>query len=77
MSRACAVVLTDRDVDTITYDFLHSQYVEDIYSSWSLDRRLQTFLHRSGLGRVADDGDLHDLVLDRVMAYMNVSVVRP
>lgn len=67
--RASAVSLTDSDVDAIAYDFLHSQYVDGTYSSWPLDRRLETFLRRSGLGRVADDGDLHGLLLDRAMAY--------
>ena len=70
MARAGAVSLTDQDVDGITVDFLHSQYVEDTYGGWSLDGRLESFLRRSGLGRVADDGDLHELVLRRVMAYL-------
>lgn len=70
MTRAGAVSLTDQDVDGISFDFLHSQYVEDTYGGWSLDRRLESFLRRSGLGRIADDGDLHDLVLHRVMVYL-------
>ncbi len=70
MARAGAVSLTDQDVDGITVDFLHSQYVEDTYGGWPLDRRLESFLRRSGLGRIADDGDLNELVLRRVMAYL-------
>jgi len=70
------VSLTDQDVDRITYDFLRSPYVDGTYSGWPIDRRLETFLRRNGLGRVADDGDLYELVLDRVLAYRTVAAVR-
>jgi hypothetical protein len=76
MTRAGAVSLTDQDVDTITFDFMHSPYVEGTYGAWSLDRRLESFLRRDGLGRVADDGDLHDLVRNRVMAYLKAGAAR-
>ncbi|MGY4708679.1 hypothetical protein ACXDF8_03785 [Mycolicibacterium sp. CBM1] len=72
MTRAGSVTLTDQEVDGITVDFLRSPYVEDTYGSWSLDRRLESFLRRSGLGRLADDGDLHDLLLRRAMAYLKM-----
>lgn len=62
-------LLTDSDVDTLAWGFLHSRYVGTIYGDWSLDRRLDTFLRRRGLTRVADDGDLSRIVLDRIMAY--------
>ena len=62
-------LLTDSDVDTLAWGFLHSRYVGTIYAGWSLDRRLDAFLRRRGLTRVADDGDLSNIVLDRIMAY--------
>lgn len=62
-------LLTDSDVDTLAWGFLHSRYVGTTYAGWSLDRRLDTFLRRRGLTRVADDGDLSNIVLDRIMAY--------
>jgi hypothetical protein len=60
--------VVDADIDSLARDFLRSPYVGEIYIDWSLDRRIDTFLRRRDLTRVADDGDLSDAVLDRVMA---------
>ncbi|MGO9381390.1 MAG: hypothetical protein ACLP4W_04685 [Mycobacterium sp.] len=65
--------MTDSDVDALAREFLRSHYLGPIYAGWSPDRRLDTFLRRRGLARVADDGDLSMLVLDRIMA--NVGIV--
>jgi hypothetical protein len=62
------LLLTDSDVDALAWEFLRSRYVGPIYADWSPDRRLDTFLRRRGLSRVADDGDLSNVVLDRIMA---------
>ena len=35
-----------------------------------LDRRLDGFLRRGGLVRLAEDGDAYDVILNRVMAYI-------
>jgi hypothetical protein len=64
-------LLTDSDVDTLAWEFLRSRYVGPIYADWSPDRRLDTFLRRRGLARVADDGDLTNIVLDRIMGYVS------
>jgi hypothetical protein len=65
-------LLTDSDVDTLAWEFLRSRYVGPIYADWSPDRRLDTFLRRRGLARVADDGDLSNIVLDRIMGYVGI-----
>jgi hypothetical protein len=62
------LLLTDSDLDDLACEFLRSGYA--VYADWSPDRRLDTFLRRRGLSRVADDGDLSDLVLDRIMAHV-------
>jgi len=64
------LLLTDSDVDTLASEFLQSRYVDLIYADWSPDRRLDTFLRRRGLSRVADDGDLSEVVLHRIMAQV-------
>ncbi len=66
-------LLTDSDVDALAREFLRSHYLGSTYAGWSPDRRLDTFLRRRGLARVADDGDLSTIVLDRIMA--NVGIV--
>jgi hypothetical protein len=65
-------LLTDADVDPLAWDFLCSPYAGTMYVDWSLDRRVDTFLRRGGLTRVADDGDLSNAVIDAIMAYVGV-----
>jgi hypothetical protein len=60
--------LTDSDLDSLASDFLQSHYLGSIYAAWSPDRRLDMFLRRRGLARVANDGDLSHTVLERIMA---------
>ena len=64
--------LTDSDVDSLAWQFLKSTYADNTYADWPLDRRLDGFLRHRGLVRLAEDGDAHDLVLNRVMAYIGV-----
>lgn len=66
-------LLTDADVDALAWQFLNSAYADkNTYADWSLDRRLDGFLRRRGLVRIAEDGDAYDLILNRVMAYIAV-----
>ncbi|WP_197509063.1 MULTISPECIES: hypothetical protein [unclassified Mycobacterium] len=62
--------MTDSDVDALASEFLQSRYLGPIYADWSPDRRLDTFLRRRGLSRVADDGDLANSVLERIMVHV-------
>ncbi len=67
------LLLTDTDVDALAQEFLLSRYLGPIYADWSPDRRLDTFLRRRGLSRVADDGDLSTIVLDRIMVQVSAA----
>ena len=64
------LLLTDSDVDALAREFLRSRYLGPTYAGWSPDRRLDTFLRRRGLSRVADDGDLANIVLERIMTQV-------
>jgi hypothetical protein len=64
------LLLTDSDVDALASDFLESRYLGPIYADWSPDRRLDAFLRRRGLSRVADNGDLSNTVLERIMIHV-------
>jgi hypothetical protein len=66
------LLLTDSDVDALAREFLRSSYLGPTYAGWSPDRRLDVFLRRNGLSRVADDGDLSNIVLDRIMTQVSV-----
>jgi hypothetical protein len=61
----------EADIDGLARQFLHSKYAGTVYVQWPLDRRLVRFLQYCGLARVADDGDLYNIVLDRVMAHIS------
>jgi hypothetical protein len=64
-------LLTDSDVDALAWQFLNSPYADNkTYADWPLDRRLDGFLRRQGLVRLAEDGDAYDLILNRVLAYI-------
>jgi hypothetical protein len=63
-------LLTDSDVDELAWQFLNSAYADDTHADWPLDRRIEGFLRRRGLIRLAEDGDAYDLILNRVMAYI-------
>jgi hypothetical protein len=63
-------LVTDSDVDTLAWQFLHSHYADETYADWPLDRRLDGFLRSQGLVRLVEDGDTYDLILDRVMAFI-------
>ncbi|MEY8017631.1 hypothetical protein [Mycobacterium servetii] len=65
-------LLTDSDVDALAWQFMHSDYADDIYADWPLDRRLDGFLRRQALTRLTEDGDAYNLILNRVMAYIGV-----
>jgi hypothetical protein len=65
-------LLAESDIDSLARDFLRSPCVGAIYIDWPLDRRIDTFLRRRDLTRVADDGDLSEAVLDRVVAHAGV-----
>ncbi len=66
-------LLTDSDVDALAWRFLNSAYAEKTYADWPLDRRLDGFLRRRGMFRIAEDGDAYDLVLDRVMRHVGAA----
>jgi hypothetical protein len=68
-----SVRLSDIDFDGLARQFLTSDYAGALYVEWPLDRRLEGFLRYCGLTRIADDGDLYRVFLDRVMAYVGAA----
>ena len=65
--------LTDSDVDALAWRFLNSGYADKMYADWPLDRRLDGFLRRRGMSRIAEDGDAYDLVLNHVMRHVGMA----
>jgi hypothetical protein len=66
--------LTDTEVDALARQFVSSPYADrSKYSDWSLDRRVEGFLHQRGLGLLAEDGDAHELILETVMRHISAA----
>ena len=66
-------LLTASSADELACQFLRSQYADSNYIDWTLDRRLERFLHRRGLDWLVEDGDAYDLILERVMVHIGTA----
>lgn len=67
---------SDREVDVLAWQFLHSEYAGDEYAGWPLHRRLDGFLRRRGQGRLADSADVCNSIVDRIMTYISAALRR-
>lgn len=59
--------LDEQKFDTIAWQFLCSQYTEQTYQDWPLERRLDSFLRHHGLDCILNDGAAYGTLLDRVL----------
>lgn len=59
---------TQRELDDVAWEFLGSEFTEDLYAQWPIDRRLDLFLRHRGYRRLRDDGTAYTELLERVMA---------
>jgi len=66
--------VSDRDVDVLARQFLHSEYAGHEYAGWPLHQRLDGFLRRAGHGRLADSGDVCNSIVDGVMTHMSAAL---
>ncbi len=68
MAPAGDVELTTSQLDAIAWDFLGSEFAEQIYADWPMDRRVDAFLRHEGRDDLVNDGAAYDALLQRVMA---------
>lgn len=54
-------------IDEHALAFLGSEFAGDAYPDWPIERRLEAYLHRQGLDRLAVAGADFDTLLERVM----------
>lgn len=61
-------------LEAIAWDFLGSEFTEQNYAIWSLDRRVDAYLHHQGRDDLKNDGAAYDALLQRVMANIRGAV---
>jgi hypothetical protein len=62
--------LTTSQLDAIAWDFLGSEFAEQIHADWPMDQRVDAFLRHEGRDDLAYDGAAYAALLQRVMANM-------
>lgn len=73
MALAGHVDLIQRELDSIAWEFLGSEYAGQIYASLPIDDRLEGYLLNRGLITFAKDGSASDALLERVMANIGLA----
>ena len=68
------VELTRQELDDIAWGFLRSEFTQQIYADWSIDRRIDAYLVHHGLMDIIHDGFAHDGLTERVMANLGRAV---
>jgi uncharacterized protein YqjF (DUF2071 family) len=68
LTAANRVELTVQQLDQIAWRFLRSEFTEQVYANWPIDRRIDTYLLHHGLTDIINDGSAYNALLDHVMA---------
>jgi hypothetical protein len=66
--------LTREELDLIAWRFLRSEFTEQIYADWPIDRRIDAFLLHYGPTELINDGSAYNALLERVMANIGRAV---
>jgi uncharacterized protein YqjF (DUF2071 family) len=59
--------LTRAELDTIAWQFLRSEFTDQSYADWPIDRRLDAFLLHYGPTGMLADGTAYNELLEHVM----------
>ncbi|WP_139363102.1 hypothetical protein [Mycobacterium sp. D16R24] len=54
----------------MTQEFLKSEYIDHTYAGWPIDQRLEGFLRHRNIAKTSYDGDVHNVILDCIMAHI-------
>jgi hypothetical protein len=68
--------ISKKELDTIAWGFLRSEFTSQIYSDWPIDRRIDAYLEHHGFTEFAYDGSAYDALLDCVMTNIGPALRR-
>lgn len=71
---AADVESTPKQLEALAWGFLGSEFTDQNYAIWSLDRRVDAYLHHHGRDDLINDGAAYDALLQRVMANIRGAV---
>ena len=63
-------------LDTTAWRFLRSEFTEERYAGWPIERRLDAFLLHDGPREILADGSAYDALLRQVMDKVGEAVRR-
>ena len=64
MTSAGRTELTHQQLDALARDFLRSEFADQTYSVWPIDRRVDAYLHHRGRDDLLNDGGACDALLE-------------
>lgn len=60
--------LDREELEVIAWRFLRSEFTEQTYSDWPIDKRVDAFLLHYGPIELMNDGSAYNALLERIMA---------
>ena len=66
--------LDREELEVIAWRFLRSEFTEQVYSDWPIDRRVDAFLVHYGPIEVLNDGSAYNALLETVMANIGTAL---
>jgi hypothetical protein len=67
---------TTAQLNAIAWQFLRSEFTDQIYADWPIDRRLDAFLLHYGPAALLSDGSAYNELLECVMANIGAALRR-
>lgn len=65
---------TEAELDILAWRFLRSQFTDQIYADWPIERRLDAFLLHDGPTGLLIDGSAYNDLLEHVMTNIGPAI---